>query len=281
MSDDRDQARHPLGALRQMRAGIVPPPQALEHLAQCAACEAFVAQELPLDLDRVFVGVLAEVHAPRPGVLERMLERLGLPAWLLRSITTAPALRGSWLACSVVVVSLAALVGASHGRGGDTVAVPPLLVLAPCIVAAAVAFCYGPRVDPLFELTQVTPASRTVALLSRMGAVMAVNSVVIAVASGLTGGPGAAVVWFPSMAAVSLLSAVISSRTRPALGVGGGLVIWISAVLAVSNSGLRVTSALWGASAQVCYLVVTLGCGALLVHWIRYERVFLLPQNGL
>ena len=262
-----------------MRAGVVLAPQAMEHLAQCAACEQFVAQELPLDLDRVFAGVLAELHAPRTTSLERALCRLRLPVWLARSITAAPALQGSWLACSVVVISLAALVGGLHGSSGN--AVPPLLVLAPCVVAAAVAFCYGPRVDPLFELTQVTPASRTVALLARMGAVIGVNSVVIAVASGLAGGPVAAFAWFPSMAAVSLLSAVIAARTRPVVGVGAGLVIWTSAVLAVSSSGLRVTSALWGAPAQLCYGVAALGCGVLLVHWIRHARVFLLPQAGL
>jgi hypothetical protein len=274
-----DPTHHPLEELSQVRAGVVLAPQAMEHLAQCAACEQFVAQELPLDLDRVFAGVLAELHAPRTTSLERALCRLRLPVWLARSITAAPALQGSWLACSVVVISLAALVGGLHGSSGN--AVPPLLVLAPCVVAAAVAFCYGPRVDPLFELTQVTPASRTVALLARMGAVIGVNSVVIAVASGLAGGPVAAFAWFPSMAAVSLLSAVIAARTRPVVGVGAGLVIWTSAVLAVSSSGLRVTSALWGAPAQLCYGVAALGCGVLLVHWIRHERVFLLPQAGL
>ncbi|MGO9334612.1 MAG: hypothetical protein ACLQCU_11310 [Acidimicrobiales bacterium] len=272
---------HPLAALRQIQAGVVPAPQVLEHLARCADCEQFVAQELSVDLDRVFGGVLAELHAPRATLLERVLDRLRLPVWLARSVTATPALRGSWLACSVVVISLAALVGALHGRGDVGASVPPLLLLAPCVVAAAVAFCYGPRVDPLFELTQVTPASRTVALLARMGAVMAVNSVVIAVASGLSGGPGAALAWFPSMAAVSLLSAVVAARTRPVVGVGAGLVIWVSTVLAVSSAGLRATSALWGAPAQLCYGVAALGLGVLLVHWIRHERVFLLPQAGL
>jgi hypothetical protein len=280
MSYRKDPA-HPLKALRQMRAGVVPDPEALEHLARCAVCEAFVTEDLPLDLDRVFVGVLAELHAPRTTLLERVLDRLGLPTWLARSVTAAPALRGSWMACSVVVISLAALVGAQHGRGAEAVSIPPLLVLVPCVVAAAVAFCYGPRVDSLFELTQVTPASRTVALFARMGAVIAVNSVVIAIASGLSGGPGAAVVWFPSMAAVSLLSAVIAARTRPVIGVGAGLVIWIGAVLAVSSTGAKVTSTLWGGPAQLCYVVAALGCGTLLVHWVRHERVFLLPQTDL
>jgi len=140
-----DPTHHPLEELSQVRAGVVLAPQAMEHLAQCAACEQFVAQELPLDLDRVFAGVLAELHAPRTTSLERALCRLRLPVWLARSITAAPALQGSWLACSVVVISLAALVGGLHGSSGN--AVPPLLVLAPCVVAAAVAFCYGPRVD--------------------------------------------------------------------------------------------------------------------------------------
>jgi hypothetical protein len=185
----------------------------------------------------------------------------------------------SWLFCSAIVDALAVALALVHGAGRGFV-VSPLLVVAPCVVAAAVGFSYGPSADPAYEIVLATPTSRVAALLARMAAVIAVNSALIAIAAAIRGGSAADFAWFPSMAAVSLLAAVVAARTRPVVGVGTGCALWLGAVLSVSELVPDPAAILWGPFAQVAYGCVAAVLLGVLVAWTIGERAFAVARTN-
>ena len=64
---------HPTELLLQIADGAVPPPEARAHLATCQRCQQTLAALAPLDLDYVWQGVAAELDAPKPSLLARLL----------------------------------------------------------------------------------------------------------------------------------------------------------------------------------------------------------------
>ncbi|HUY44312.1 MAG TPA: hypothetical protein VMV92_01085 [Streptosporangiaceae bacterium] len=82
-----------------------------------------------VDLDRVWLGVAAEVWHRRPGPLERMAGRLLRSPGLARALVTTPSLLLGWVIATAVV--LAAGAAATLGTGTPFVA-----LLAPPVAAA-------------------------------------------------------------------------------------------------------------------------------------------------
>ena len=271
---------HLTGALvTQIASGAVPSGEVSVHLGDCATCRSLVARELDVDLAQAFSGVLAEINAPRSRLGERVLVAAGVPAWLVRSTAQTRSLRLSWLLCSAIVSGLAVAASALP-RTGAGFLLPPLLVVAPCLVAIAVGFSYGPSVDPLYEIVLATPASRGAALLARMSAAMAVNSALIAIAAASGGVGQAAFTWFPSMAAVSLVAAVVAARTRPLIGVATGCALWLAEVLSATELTRSPVATLWGPLSQIAYLCVAATLLGVLVNSTRRERGFALARTS-
>ena len=100
---------HPTELLLQVADGATPPPEARAHLATCQRCRQTLEALAPLDLGYVWEGVAAELDAPRPRLLERLLVAVGVRPGLARFTATTPSLRLAWLGANLLVLLLVAL----------------------------------------------------------------------------------------------------------------------------------------------------------------------------
>lgn len=239
---------HPRELLPLIAEGLQPPADVRAHVASCESCTAAVEALSPLDLDYTWDGVAAEADAPRPGVLERLLVRCGVGPAAARFVGATPSLRPEWLLASAGTLALAAA-GMAVGERGE---VSLVVLLAPLIAAALVAFAYGPSSDPAYELIAATPLSPLLALLLRLAVVLSASSVLVLAADLLADGrlrPA----WFLPMTFVALVSAGIALRTSPLLGAGAGMALWSAAVFATISLADDPSGFLWGPEAQAVY----------------------------
>ncbi|MEU0198361.1 MULTISPECIES: zf-HC2 domain-containing protein [unclassified Streptomyces] len=142
------------------------------HLISCDRCRRVLAEVGdPVALDAGWERLDAELDAPRAGLLESLLVRVGVAGHTARLLAAAPVLRRSWLGAVVAVLLLS--VAAGHAvRGGSF---PTLfLALAPLLPLAGVALSYGPALDPTYEMTVVAPMHGFRLLMIRTVAVLAV-----------------------------------------------------------------------------------------------------------
>ena len=100
------------------------------------------------------------------------------------------------------------------------------------MAAAAVAFAYGPAVDPAYEAVAATPLSPVRALLVRLAAVLVANTVLAGAVDLALGGRGPRAGWLLPMCAAALLAVLVASRWTPAVGAAAGMGAWVL-VLAV------------------------------------------------
>src|SRR6266699_5876627 len=142
-----------------------------------------------VDLGRVWISVAAQVWRREPGWLERTAGRLLRSPGLARALLTTPSLLLPWLLTSIVV--LAAGAAATTGSGQPVVA-----LLAPAMAATAIAYSYGPGMDPAWELSCSMAVSDRMVLLVRALAVFAVNAVLGLVAAAVSASGAAAAVTF-------------------------------------------------------------------------------------
>ncbi|MEU5586837.1 zf-HC2 domain-containing protein [Streptomyces chrestomyceticus] len=167
----------------------------------------------------------AEGAGPRPSSAP-------LPHRLVRMLWSAgPALRGSWLIALLVVCAGAAVLGYGAGFAG---ARPLLLALAPVLPVAGVAFSYGPRADPMYEIGAASPSGGLRLLLTRSAAVLGVSlPLLTAVSALLPGTPGlpAAPAWLLPGLALTLGALALGSYVRCRTAAGVVAAGWASAVL--------------------------------------------------
>src|SRR5262249_61281979 len=99
-----------------------------------------------VDLDRVWISVAAQVWRRQPGWLERTAGRLLRSPGLARALLTTPSLLLPWVITSIVVLASGAAATLNSGQ-------PIVALLAPAVAAAAIAYSYGPGIDPAWELS--------------------------------------------------------------------------------------------------------------------------------
>jgi hypothetical protein len=258
---------HPTELLLQIADGAVPPPEARAHLATCQRCRGALAALAPLDLGYVWEGVAAELDAPRPGVLERLLVAVGVRPGLARFTATTPSLRLGWLLANALVLLLVAwplaLRPAASWPSG-------VLLVAPLVAAAAVAFAYGPAVDPAYEAVAATPLSPVQALLVRLAAVLVANTVLAGAVDLALGDGGPRTGWLLPMCAAALLAVLVASRWNSGVGAAAGMGAWVL-VLAGWKASQQPVTWLTGPGAQVAYAAVTLALLMLLVRRMARE----------
>jgi hypothetical protein len=265
---------HPTELLLQIADGATPPPEARAHLAACQRCHQTLEALAPLDLGYVWEGVAAELDAPRPGLLERVLVAVGVRPGLARFTASTPSLRLGWLAANALVLLLVAWPLALN----PAAAWPPgVLVVAPLVAAAAVAFAYGPAVDPAYEAVAATPLSPVQALLVRLAAVLVANTLLAAAVDLALGGRGPRAGWLLPMTAAALLAVLVASRWSPAVGAVAGMGAW---VLVLSGWKLSQQPVTWltGPGAQAAYAIVAAALLALLIRRMAREGWALTDQ---
>jgi hypothetical protein len=266
---------HPTELLLQIADGGAPPAEARAHLATCQRCQQTLEALAPLDLDYVWEGVAAELDAPRPGLLERILVAVGVRPGLARFTATTPTLRLGWLLANALVLALVAVPLALRPAATWP---PAVLLAAPLVAAAAVAFAYGPAVDPAYEAVAATPLSPVRALLVRLAAVLVANSLLAGAVDLVLDGGGASAGWLLPMTAAALLAALVASRWSPAVGAAAGMGAWLLVLLTWRVSHEPVAW-LTGPGAQAAYAAVTVTLLVLLIRRMAREGWALADQT--
>ncbi|WP_246103105.1 zf-HC2 domain-containing protein [Streptomyces piniterrae] len=212
--------------LRAYAYGELLPPRlahADAHVADCPHCRSRLG-----DLgdrartDTGWARLRAVMDVPQPGPVERALLRCGVPDHTARLIAATPALRRSWLIGATVTLLLTVAVA----RWGRADAAPlPFFVLAPALPVIGVAASFGPRSDPMYEMTLVAPVHGLRLLLVRTVAVVGTTAALVGAAAVAMPGPALrALGWLLPSLALTLITLALSARLDPAVaaGVTGG-----------------------------------------------------------
>ena len=226
-----------------------------------------------VDLSRVWISVAAQVWRRQPGWLERTAGRLLRSPGLARALLTTPSLLLPWLLTSIVV--LAAGAAATTGSGQPVVA-----LLAPAMAAAAIAYSYGPGMDPAWELSCSMAVSDRMVLLVRALAVFAVNAVLglaasVVSVSGPGGGTAAAVTfgWLIPMTAVCAFALAVATVARSAsAGAAAGVGAWLITVLCGQAASGHFATAVSDTVLFLPYLAIGAGCVTVALYATRIPR---------
>ncbi|MFE9650834.1 zf-HC2 domain-containing protein [Streptomyces sp. NPDC006365] len=219
-----------------VRGELAPPAlwSADTHLAACADCRAVLTEVGdPVALAESWERLDAELDAPRPGLLESLLVRIGVADHTARLLTAAPVLRRSWL-LAIAAVLLMTVAAAYSAQSGSS---PTLfLVLAPLLPLAGVALSYGPSLDPTYEMAVVSPLHGFRLLMIRTVAVLSVGLLLNGLATLALPAYGLrALAWLLPALALTATGLALTARLGPVLApalVGG---TWI-ALLSVAHA---------------------------------------------
>ena len=225
-----------------------------------------------VDLGRVWISVAAQVWHRRPSRLERVATRLLRSPGLARALLTTPSLLLPWLIASVVVLAAGAAATLSSGQ-------PVTALLAPAVAAAAIAYSYGPGIDPAWELSCSMAVSDRMVLLARALAVFAVNAVLGLAASAVSAaaavpasGAAAAVTfgWLIPMTAVCAFALAVATVTRSAsAGAAAGVAAWLITVLSGRVASGHFAAAVTDPVLFLPYLAIGAGCAAIALYASR------------
>jgi len=195
------------------------------HLIRCDVCRADLGSGADVSsLERIWTGVAAEIHAPKPGLVERLIVRVGVPDYVARLLAATPSLRTSWIAA--VAIALGFAVGAAHaGRGGLLL----FLILAPLLPVAGVAVAYGPGMDPTYEVGLTAPMRSFRLLFLRSVAVLGTTTVLAGIAAlFLPRLDWTVVAWLLPSLALTLASLALATVTAPLVAAGTVAAGWIA-----------------------------------------------------
>jgi len=220
-----------------------------------------------VDLDRVWIGVAAQVWRRRPGPVERTAGRLLRSPGLARALLTTPSLLLPWLIASVAV--LAAGTVATRGTGQPLVA-----LLAPAVAACGIAYAYGPGIDPAWELSRSMAVSDRMVLLVRAFVVFAVNAL-LGLAASFASGTAAALTfgWLIPMTAVCALALAAATAVRsPNAGVAAGVAGWTITLLAGQAATGQFTAVVSSSALVPAYLAAAAVCAAVVAYATRLPK---------
>ena len=222
-----------------------------------------------VDLGRVWISVAAQVWRRQPGWLERTAGRLLRSPGLARALLTTPSLLLPWLLTSIAVLAAGAAATTDSGQ-------PMVALLAPAVAAAAIAYAYGPGMDPAWELSCSMAVSDRMVLLVRALTVFAVNAVLGLVASAVSASGAAAAVtfgWLIPMTAVCAFALAVATVARSAnAGAAAGVAAWLIIVLCGRVASGHFAAAVTDTVLFLPYLAIGAGCAAVALYATRIGR---------
>jgi len=220
-----------------------------------------------VDLERVWLGVAAEVWQRAPGSLERLSGKLLRSPGLARALLTTPSLLLPWLIASLVVLGVGAAATSPAGE-------PLVGLLAPALAAAGIAYAYGPGIDPAWELSRSMAVSDRMVLLVRALGVFAVDAVLGIAASAASGtAAGITFGWLVPMTALSLLALAAATLARSAnFGMAAGLSAWCITVLAGKAADGRYSFVVSDHALLPIYAACAVVSGAVVLYATRTPR---------
>jgi hypothetical protein len=222
-----------------------------------------------VDLGRVWISVAAQVWRRQPGWLERTAGRLLRSPGLARALLTTPSLLLPWLLTSIAVLAAGAAATTDSGQ-------PLVALLAPAVAATAIAYAYGPGMDPAWELSCSMAVSDRMVLLVRALAVFAVNAVLGLAASVISASGAAAAVtfgWLIPMTAVCAFALAVATVARSAsAGAAAGVAAWLITVLSGQVASGHLAAAVTDTVLFLPYLAIGAGCAAVALYATRIGR---------
>jgi len=203
-------------------------------------------------LDANWRAIEAELLAPKPNILERLLGRCRVPSHVTRVIVATPALRRAWY----LALAVAVLVGMGATNPGDRASLFTLLLLAPTLPVLGVALAYGPAADPMYEAQLATPMRGLRLVAIRAITVLCVAVVALGIPSLLS--PVArpmAFAWLLPALALSSASLALMTWLPPRRSAAIVAVVWLVGVVLVEGAGSTELTA-FGTIGQVTALLV-------------------------
>jgi hypothetical protein len=234
----------------------------------------------PAPLDLVWARLEDSLQSPRPGLLERLVRRLGVPDEDALLLAAAPALRTGWLWGTAVALVFAALAAAEGGPRGASF----FLVVAPLVPVAGVAVSYGPDIDEAYETTLAAPYPSSRLLLLRALATLLTSIPLAALGGLLLPSHGwsvwSAVTWLlPALAGVTLTLAGATwvGTTRAGTAVAVGWLFLVAATTAPSGATGGTASLL---AAPALWLYAAVAVTAAVIFQARSGRLALMGRNA-
>lgn len=220
-----------------------------------------------VDLDRVWLGIAAQVWRRRPGPTERAAARILRSPGLARALVTTPSLLLAWVISTAGVL----FAGAAATWGTGT---PYVALIAPAVAATGIAYAHGPGIDPAWELTRSTAVGDRIVLLVRALAVFGLNAVLGVAAAALSGAAAAVTFgWLVPMTAVCALALAAATVAQSAeVGMAAGLASWLISVLAGKAATGRFIAAVTDSALVLPYLAVAACCAAIAWFATRIPR---------
>jgi len=220
-----------------------------------------------VDLDRVWIGVAAQVWRRQPGPVERTAGRLLRSPGLARALLATPSLLLPWLIASVAVLAVGAVATRATGQ-------PLVALMAPAVAAAGIAYAYGPGIDPAWELSRSMAVSDRMVLLVRAFAVFAVNAA-LGLAASFASGTAAALTfgWLIPMTAVCALALAAATAVRsPNAGVAAGVAGWTITLLSGQAATGQFTAVVSSSALVPAYLAAAAVCAAVVAYATRIPK---------
>jgi hypothetical protein len=245
------------------------------HLLGCEPCRlALGSRSARTTLDRVWAEITEAVDAPRGGVVERGLLRLGVREHVARLLAATPSLRLSWFTAEAVALGFAVLAArsATGGRGAE-LALLLFLMVAALLPVAGVAVSFGPGMDPTYEVGVAAPLRSSRLFLVRAIAVLATSMVIAgAAALALPGLDWTAAAWLVPSLGLALATLSLSTYVRPLLAAGAVTFAWISVAVAVTYGRDDELSMFRGGGQLASLLVITVSAVVLARRREALER---------
>jgi hypothetical protein len=231
------------------------------HLLGCERCREALAMRIEASqVDAIWHGIESTLDAPRPGVVEQILLRIGVREDLARLLAATPSLRWSWFVAEALALGSAAIAAAA--AAGTSVAGRSMfvfLVLAALAPVAGVAAAFGPGVDPTYEVGLAAPMRSDRLLLLRAGAVLCASVVIASLAALALPGTGwNLALWLVPALALTMATLALATWLRPvvaAVAVGAGWML-LAAIGAVANADPLATFRAVGQSLFLAVIVV-------------------------
>lgn len=237
------------------------------HLLACAGCRAALGDLARRDagedrLDRLWAGVVDGVDAGtvRRGLVERLVQRIGVPDDVSRLLGATPSLRLSWLLAIVLALGFAVLASVA-----DPGLVPVFLAMAPIAPVAGVAAAFGPEADPAYEVAMAAPTTAVRLLVVRALAVLAVTvAIAVPLSLALPGLDWLTVGWVLPALGLTATSVALASVTTVERGAALVTGAWLVAVVVSADVADDRLAAFRPAGQAVCALA--LAGAALVLH---------------
>lgn len=219
------------------------------------------------DLHRVsanFAAIEAEIDAPTPSRLARLLRRFGVADTTIPLVTATPSLRRSWI-IAVLIAILFALNAASTSSADGAERIIGFLTVAPLVPLFGVALAFGPGVDPTHDVAVATPVDGFRLFLVRAVTVVGASCLLLMFVTLVVpeGGWYRAAWLLPSLAATTVALA-LSTRFDPRAACGVVAVAWL-AVMVVLN-GQTDTAGAFGIPTQLVSATVAIVGAVLFAH---------------